>query len=355
YYLSTSGSDTNNGTSPATAWATFSQADSVAVSGDTVRALNGTYYLGTPGQTSDCIHTYSSGVTWTSDTKWGAKIVCQAARGANAAIWVIAGDNETVMNFDLSSNSTQNLGLIVYSFSSNPLKGNNTLIKGNKVHDMPHDGSCTDFGDGISVQTEGLSGVVIDANVVFNIGPWSSTSCSAKFGITSKGNAVISNNIVYHSSGGGIELHCCQGGAVATNNTLFNNTRAGIVVDTTSGNTIQNNIIYNNGTIATKTCGIDDYNVPSPGTTISNNLLYGNQPANYCVTDVAGSTPAGQALADPQFVNYQGDGSGDYHLTSTSAAIDSGTSTNGPAFDYDGVPRPQGSHWDIGAFEFVPR
>ncbi len=166
---------------------------------------------------------------------------------------------------------------------------------------------------------------------------------------------MISNNIVYHSSGGGIELHCCDGGAVATNNTLFNNTREGIVVDETSGNTVQNNIIYNNGTIDTKTCGIDDYSVPSPGTTISNNLLFGNQPANYCVTDVASSTPAGQVVSDPQFVNYQADGSGDYHLKSTSPAIDAGTSSNGPAFDCDGVPRPQGSSWDIGAFEFVPR
>jgi len=40
------------------------------------------------------------------------------------------------------------------------------------------------------------------------------------------------------------------------------------------------------------------------------------------------------------------------HLLSTSNAVDNGTSTDAPSDDYDGIPRPQGSGYDIGAYEY---
>jgi hypothetical protein len=51
-------------------------------------------------------------------------------------------------------------------------------------------------------------------------------------------------------------------------------------------------------------------------------------------------------------VNYTGDASGDYHLTSSSPAIDAGTSTGAPSTDFADGPRPQGSGFDIGAYEY---
>ena len=56
--------------------------------------------------------------------------------------------------------------------------------------------------------------------------------------------------------------------------------------------------------------------------------------------------------ADPQFVNYIKTGGGDYHLKSTSPAIDKGISTYAPSTDYDGKVRPQGAGYDIGAYEY---
>jgi hypothetical protein len=44
-------------------------------------------------------------------------------------------------------------------------------------------------------------------------------------------------------------------------------------------------------------------------------------------------------------------GNGDYHLQATSLAIDAGTTVN-LATDYDGVLRPQGLAYDIGAYEY---
>jgi hypothetical protein len=54
---------------------------------------------------------------------------------------------------------------------------------------------------------------------------------------------------------------------------------------------------------------------------------------------------------DPQFVDSD---NGDYHLKSTSPAIDEGTSTDAPADDIDGDVRPQGSGYDMGSDEYYP-
>ncbi len=65
------------------------------------------------------------------------------------------------------------------------------------------------------------------------------------------------------------------------------------------------------------------------------------------------ATPAGSSISafDPKFVNIS---SNDYHLTSSSACIDRGTSNGAPAKDFDGINRPQGSGIDLGAYEYDP-
>ena len=47
-------------------------------------------------------------------------------------------------------------------------------------------------------------------------------------------------------------------------------------------------------------------------------------------------------------------GNFDLHLKPGCTAIDSGTATNAPLTDFDGVSRPQGARFDIGAYEFIP-
>jgi len=51
----------------------------------------------------------------------------------------------------------------------------------------------------------------------------------------------------------------------------------------------------------------------------------------------------------PGFVNAAG---GDFHLLSNSIAINAGSATSAPAFDYDGNARPSGAAFDIGAYEY---
>ncbi len=54
--------------------------------------------------------------------------------------------------------------------------------------------------------------------------------------------------------------------------------------------------------------------------------------------------------ADPLFV---GAPDRDYHLTAYSPAIDAGTAEGAPSVDLDGVSRPQGGSYDVGAYEYV--
>jgi hypothetical protein len=53
-------------------------------------------------------------------------------------------------------------------------------------------------------------------------------------------------------------------------------------------------------------------------------------------------------ITSPGFVNQAG---GDYHLTGTSPAVDSGSPTDYPAADVDGQARPMGGRADAGADE----
>ena len=57
----------------------------------------------------------------------------------------------------------------------------------------------------------------------------------------------------------------------------------------------------------------------------------------------------GNISANPLFVAAQ---SGDYHLQSGSPCIDAGTSQYAPTTDFEGTSRPQGSGYDIGAYEY---
>ena len=62
-----------------------------------------------------------------------------------------------------------------------------------------------------------------------------------------------------------------------------------------------------------------------------------------------GSTLDGNIAASAElFVDAEG---GDFHLVAGSAAIDAGVEVAEVADDRDGLARPQGGAWDLGAFE----
>jgi len=64
-----------------------------------------------------------------------------------------------------------------------------------------------------------------------------------------------------------------------------------------------------------------------------------------------GNIGAGNRYGNPRFISTGFGYEGNYHLLSGSPAIDAGTSTGAPSIDLDGVTRPQGGGFDMGAYE----
>jgi len=59
---------------------------------------------------------------------------------------------------------------------------------------------------------------------------------------------------------------------------------------------------------------------------------------------------------NPQFTSYTGGyGDNDYHILGNSSAIDKGLTLSNVTDDFDSIPRPQGSAYDIGPFEYKPK
>ena len=209
--------------------------------------------------------------------------------------------------------------------------------------------------------------------------------------------AVVTNNIFHDissagaSSGNAVWMnHCGVSHETIANNTMFNN-GSGVAIDWAACSgpyaqpkadyiTIANNIIVNN-----RAWGIVEHDygclfgtcqgVIGANNYYQNNLVYGNagqQGGNtgvcsqigdtrynivvftgHCATNSLSVNPALGTL----FINWQLDGSGDYHDKIGSPAIDAGEGIGGnsfvaPTIDFDGNTRSLGAG-SIGAYEYV--
>jgi hypothetical protein len=156
--------------------------------------------------------------------------------------------------------------------------------------------------------------------------------------------------LTYACGGWGIQQwHLGVGYSRIANNTVFN-CNGGVFLGSGGSppsdfNFVGNNIFVNNNFgLAESSSGTGTHQ------TYTNNLIWNNK-SNFQI--YSGVAPTNGVNADPLFVNYQANGSGDYHLQPTSPARSTGTSQNAPPFDFDGISRPQGAEYDIGAYQFV--
>jgi parallel beta-helix repeat protein len=351
FYISPNGSDSNDGSSGAP-WHSFSHADRVVQPGDWVHVLPGSYNMDnedggrlkttTGGTASARIH-------WVSDQKWGAKL--RASIGGNNAVWWTLGDFVDIQGFDVS-------GFVALGIFN---EGSNTRMIGNLVHDVSIGGCASLGGAGIEDGNWNASNDDVIGNWVYNIGDYN-TTCAEVHGIykANRGGHIY-NNVVYRSQGWGIHLFHAATNVTIANNTIFNNAYGGIVIGGESGdfpggsgvndNTlVTNNIIYRNGLPSGAVgYGIEEYGDVGGNNHYINNLVSQNGPANW---NLLHASPQGTIDANPGFVNYQDNGSGDYHLQSGSPAINAGTSQGAPSFDFSLGARPIGGAWDLGAYEF---
>ena len=164
---------------------------------------------------------------------------------------------------------------------------------------------------------------------------------------------MIRNNVVVENAFQAIGMYYGNR-ATVQNVKIYNNTFSGnglqnLAIFGGSGISIQNNIM---GPLDRSRCSRDcgwfkrahvDKGPGAEMVTLDTNLYGSSSERNINITD------AHPLYGDPKFVN---PGSYDYSLKADSPAIDAGLSLSDVVRDKNGVPRPQGKAYDIGAYEF---
>jgi len=213
------------------------------------------------------------------------------------------------------------------------------LVQGNTCYTWKH--NCIDV--------KSVTGAVLDRNVVH------SGNCCALYienptdrtGLAGGADATFSNNVVYGVTGG---IECEPNSGLPVTCYIYNNTiqlsgsNSAVVTSALCTYsltlTVENNIFDNLSNLF--------YNPNSCGGFIS--VWDYNDDCG--VSGTCDSTPRGPhdiVQQDPKFVNSTGN---DYHLQSISPCKDAGTTISAVTKDFDGISRPQGSAYDIGAYEY---
>jgi hypothetical protein len=343
-YVATTGSDSNSGTLAAP-FLTIAHASSVAVPGDVISVENGTY---TGGMYTNANGTLAAPITFIAATRWGARIVPPTSSSSIFA-WDNAGAYNIIDGFEVDGSINPTSGTI-WTVGIR-VKGEGSVIQHCHSHHIYHSGVANSSGGSGLLLDSSDSGQNMKAlgNRVHHIGP--PTGGSAWYhGIYMTATGQIKNNLSYANAGGGI--HCWHDARHIdiANNTSFANGGYGIIYG--GGDyvhlsspcdymTVTNNIVYGNPTGIRELGDIGSHNL------ISTNLCY----ANGTDYSLSVSSHSGDIHADPLFMNYHADGSGDYHLQAGSPAINVGLSTYAPTVDYDGAVRPAGAGFDLGAYE----
>lgn len=327
YYVSPAGSDTNGG-SLQHPWQTIQRAAAVAQTGATVHVAAGNY---SGPITTETNGTATARIRFVSEPQWGAVI---RAAGVDI-VWKNLADYVDIEGFDIGGSTANTCnGIINYA--------SYVRIVGNNVHDVGHDTTACIYGSGI-VNHNNRAGRDNDVigNVVHDIGDFRLTK-QYRHGIYHANlRGHIWNNLVYHCEGWGIHLWHAANQVTISNNTVFNNAYGGILIgdgDDPGGfpagvvndyTLVSNNIVYRNGLQpGASGYGIEEYGLTGRNNQYLNNLVYQNGPKDWRLQN--GNEAVATIRADPQFVNYQPDGSGDYRLRPTSPGFNAATNIGAP-------------------------
>src|SRR6266567_2099614 len=343
YYVSPSGNDQNDG-SQAHPFATIQKAADVVTPGSVVHVLPGTY---TDSVLVETDGTANARITFVSDTKWAAKIHTTDSDDP----WKTNADYIDIVGFDISSDGSRD-GIVN--------SGSYIRTIGNRIHDIP--GTCDNIGgSGVTDSNYKAHDNDIIGNVVFHIGDTYPKLCQYVHAIYhSNARGHIINNIAYDNAGCGINLWHGATDTIVSNNLTFGNKEHGISIGTNKSDNNHddgdNFIVSNNISIDNSLLGIRERKGVGSHDQFLNNIVYGNGDApfgdeNYDWPSAAGSKDVNTITQNVQFLQYNINGTGDYHLHVGSPAIGAGTDVGAPSTDFDGKPRPQGKI-DIGPYQY---
>jgi hypothetical protein len=344
YYVRTSGSDSNAGTSPIAAFRTVGRALTAAQAGDVVYVGGGTY---TGSVTTVRAGTASARIRFIGDTAGvytgdaGTPVIVASGNVgltfAHAQVdfeWFTIQGGVTNVASSVAGSAVRGSTLVGASGDAARATGGTLSLIGCEIRGYGGDAVET-TGTGQATLTActihaGATGVNVSATGAAATLAQCVVRDLTGLGVASMGTLTISNTVL-HAVAGGVRIT----GGVATmwNNTLHQAGPTG--VDLRGGTlTLRNTIVSASGT---------GFSVSAGTSTHGNNLYHGNT-TNYQGVTAASTDRTG----DPRFA----DGASDWRLGTGSPGLNTGASASGaPTLDLQGVRRPAGSAYDIGAFE----
>lgn len=318
-------------------------ASDAAAAGDTVNVVGTvplTYFTTTKAgikyRCTDSAGTYK---------KWGCKIQPKNGTSDEAQFWTNTGQNVEIRGFEIDARTPDGKSSARVVAYSSPIGTGPVTYVDNHVH-HGYWRACTSGGAGLLSDAFNTADAVVnfENNYVHNIGQ---VHCNQVHGIYMSTNGYVRNNIANDNGGWGI-----QSWHDAKENNVDNNMACGNMsgnISVGSGDyyhpakpwtgTMQNNIVCD------ADYGINVYGDIAANQKFANNLAFNNK-TNW---NLKNQTCSNCIVAQPRFVDSPG---GNYRLEEGSPGIDQGITVATVKTDMDGVTRPQGSAYDIGAYEY---
>jgi hypothetical protein len=403
YYVSASGSDSNNGLSATSPFKTLQKSANLTNPGDTVLIMNGVYTNDHPKGESIKITRSGTANAWITykaypghfpklkHNGWNGILIQDGASYIEINGLEVIGNNATI-TLDYAMSQRFN--------TSNPLTNGNCIsidgrrnghphhirILNNKVHDCPGAGISAIQADYVTIEGNevfnnawysvfGNSGISLYQNWRFdsNTGykmfvrrnkvynnrqyiPWivtgkiqdgngiivddsKNTQNNSTLGAYT-GRTLVENNITYKNGGTGIHTYHSEHVDIVNNTAYLNNQSPEIDQGQILGNSSSDVRILNNILYAPPNKYVNN-NYRNTNVTYNYNLY-----ANSTLIRVKGPN---DIVADPKFVNPS---QGDFRLQQTSPAINNAYSWKSLKSDYAGKFRPSSTGYDIGAYEY---